>query len=342
MPYWLESDTFHDDPIWSVLAGRNSVMRDALQAGYARLKSAASHHRTDGYLTADQALGQARTRVLSRLCDAVLDRAALIHRRGDTCTCLGDGWIDGYDYRIHEFLKRNPSRAENDRNKAQKADLRDAALKSTVYGRDGGCCRYCGSGPLNPKAGRARDRRRALHYDHVDPDQPAGPDAENLVTACARCNEYKGHRTPDEAGMVLLAVPTAEQAAVLRARTERLFDRPGPDAADQRPINDGTATEQRSVADPITDRITDPLGDREPDPNDNTAAELCPEQGEHQPATATASSGKGAGSGRVPAVGGGGPAPPTTGTGGQPVRGPDSPDIYHRRSRSPTHPRDSP
>src|SRR5690606_10030604 len=146
---------------------------------------------------------------------------------GDECPCLGTApWIDGYAYRIHNFLKRNPSKREYDLDKAKKADLRDARLKALVLKRDGGCCRYCGSGPLERKAVRAKDRRRVLTFDHVDPDRAAGEDGANLVVCCGRCNDEKGARTPDEADMVLLPEPTPEQAARLADREPQRLDRP--------------------------------------------------------------------------------------------------------------------
>jgi hypothetical protein len=102
------------------------------------------------------------------------------------------------------------------------ADLRNGRLRDLAYTRDGGCCRYCGSGPLLRRGmERAADRHQVLRFDHVDPDQPAGEDGANFVVACAACSEAKGHRTPAEAGMTLLPVPTSVQIAA-RQPDERL------------------------------------------------------------------------------------------------------------------------
>jgi 5-methylcytosine-specific restriction endonuclease McrA len=61
--------------------------------------------------------------------------------------------------------------------------------------RDGHACQYCG----------ATDR---LTMDHVVPKSRGGPDTwENLVAACVPCNNRKGSRTPDEAGMALRRRP---------------------------------------------------------------------------------------------------------------------------------------
>lgn len=340
MTYWLGSDDFASDPAWEVLAvdkaGRVDRDRvDRLQAAWARLMATAAHLRSDGYLTASRALDQCwgRTAVLDALCTPVLDRPPMLHRRGDECSCLGDGWIDGYAYRLHAFLKRNPSRAETARDRAQKADLRDARLKALVVERDGGCCRYCRSGPLLAKAGRSRERRKVLQFDHVDPDQAATPDGGNLVTACARCNEHKGHRTPIEADMVVLPVPTAADKAAWAARGLALFDLPT-DGADQPQTTDEPPTNQPQSTDPTTEAITDANSDADADRNDIDTGSVRPDAAGGRSETASAWSGKGLGSGRVGHRGdGGGSGPPGS---PQPTRPPGQPDIYHRRSRAPS------
>lgn len=328
MPYWLETDTFADDPVWEALSKGSADRLDSLQAAYARLKAKASHLTTDGYLTEVTALRYARNRrqLLDLLCTPVLDQKPKLHRPGDECDCLGDSWIDGYAYRIHEFLKRNPSRAEYNRNRAQRADLRDPRLKALVYGRDGGCCRYCRSGPLSPKAGRARDRRKVLAHDHVDPDLPAGPDGEGLVVSCGRCNEFKGKRTPYEADMVLLPVPTLEERIAWQARGLVLSER-----EDHARITDETATDHRNDGDPTTDTITDPPDVGGSDPADADWPAVRPAGDDHHPDQDRAWSGQPPGSGRVgpPADTAADPRPPT-----QPARPAGAPDIYHKRSRA--------
>lgn len=343
MSYFLTGDEFADDPCWEVLAGGKQQLIDALQASYQRLCAKTAHLRNDGYLTEQTAKRYVTSRrVLALLTTSVLNRAPKLHKRGDECECLGDDpWIDGFSYRIHRFLKRNPSRKEQDRNRAQKADLNDARLKAFVHERDGGCCRYCRSGELNKKSGRNKDRRRVLHFDHVDPDQPAGIDGKNFVTCCARCNEYKGHRLPQEADMRLLPEPTAEEIAAWKARGSAVFDLPLYQLGDQPPINAGSTPDQQTAADPITDPITDHPTDPITDRDDQSATEPDHEQVDHlqeQPASRPAK-----GPGRVgqphssdPSAGPPRHSPP------QPPRSPDSPDIYHRRSRAPGTPTRTP
>ena len=344
MPYWLETDAFADDPVWQVLGAGKADLEDRLQAAYCRLKAKTSHLRDNGYLTEATALAQCRGRrpVLDLLCTPVLERPALIHRPCDTCSCLGGEWIDGFGYRIHDFLKRNPSRAEHDRAKAQRADLRNARLKALVYERDGGCCRYCRSGPLSNKAGRSRDRRKALVYDHVDPDAPAGEDGVNLVTSCAACNEHKGHRTPYEADMVLLPPPSATERTVWLDRPLQLHDRPAYDPAELArttdantgPITDGSPTDHQQnsdpVADPNTDTVTDPVTDPDANHHGTTMPETVAEQAQQATDQHQTEPEEPLGSGRVGRRADG----DRLGTGGQPDRTGEHPDIYHRRSRA--------
>ncbi len=67
-----------------------------------------------------------------------------------------------------------------------------------VYARDQYTCQYCGNSP-----GASQ-----LTLDHVLPKSRGGQKTwENIVTACKRCNQRKGNRTPQEAHMHLLRQP---------------------------------------------------------------------------------------------------------------------------------------
>ena len=67
-----------------------------------------------------------------------------------------------------------------------------------LFRRDSQLCLYCGE-PF---------RYRDLSRDHVTPLIQGGADIwNNVVTACRRCNNHKAGRTPEQAGMQLLAVP---------------------------------------------------------------------------------------------------------------------------------------
>jgi len=68
--------------------------------------------------------------------------------------------------------------------------------KRNILKRDQHRCQYCGTteGPMT--------------VDHVIPRTQRGTDTwENLVCACVACNNKKGHRTPEQAGLTLLRRP---------------------------------------------------------------------------------------------------------------------------------------
>jgi len=67
-----------------------------------------------------------------------------------------------------------------------------------LFRRDSNLCLYCGETfPI-----------RELSRDHVTPVIQGGQDTwNNVITACRRCNNHKAGRTPEQAGMQLLAVP---------------------------------------------------------------------------------------------------------------------------------------
>jgi 5-methylcytosine-specific restriction endonuclease McrA len=68
--------------------------------------------------------------------------------------------------------------------------------RKNIIKRDGHRCQYCGQS------------RTAMTVDHVIPRNRRGEDIwENLVCACVRCNNKKGHRTPEEAQMPLRRLP---------------------------------------------------------------------------------------------------------------------------------------
>lgn len=65
--------------------------------------------------------------------------------------------------------------------------------------RDAHQCQYCSRRP----------KVSELNIDHVVPRSRGGQDSwENLVTACRVCNLRKGRRTPEEASMRLLRLPS--------------------------------------------------------------------------------------------------------------------------------------
>ena len=82
-----------------------------------------------------------------------------------------------------------------------------------LFKRDTFLCMYCGG----------NFHRRYLSRDHVVPLSLGGEDIwRNVVTACRSCNNAKAGRTPEKAGMQLLAIPftpTHAEYVYLQART---------------------------------------------------------------------------------------------------------------------------
>ncbi len=84
------------------------------------------------------------------------------------------------------------------------AQLRNSASyipplsNAALFRRDFNLCLYCGNSfPTHE-----------LSRDHITPIVQGGTnDWNNVVTACKRCNHHKGGRTPEQAGMQLLAIP---------------------------------------------------------------------------------------------------------------------------------------
>lgn len=70
--------------------------------------------------------------------------------------------------------------------------------RRNLFARDRNRCQYCGR----------RFPTSELSIDHVVPRSLGGRTVwENLVCACVRCNVRKGNRTPEQAGMRLIAPP---------------------------------------------------------------------------------------------------------------------------------------
>jgi hypothetical protein len=276
---FLADDKHATDSAWAALAGgRNRRLIVELRDTYACIATTAGEEKSDGYLTADRiaSIPYIRPDLVEVMCRPVLGRAPKVHKRGEECDsphCLPHGWPDGYDYHIHDWLKGNPTRKSVALKDAKKADSKDRALRALVLLRDGPYCRYCWSGPLSSKAaGRAKDRRVVLEFDHVDPSLPAGADGTNYVVACDKCQDDKGPCTPELANMELLPVPTPADIARLpvnHAGGRSVLDRPNQSA--DHPFHHLLISERspdpiNTSADPVNDRsldqINDPVGDR--------------------------------------------------------------------------------
>lgn len=84
----------------------------------------------------------------------------------------------------------------------------DKSVRAEVISRDGRLCRYCNAKLMPSK----------ITIDHVTPVSFGGNNnIDNLVVACSPCNMKKGARTPDQAGMQLLAVPSSRDMVIMSA-----------------------------------------------------------------------------------------------------------------------------
>ena len=182
---WVKiDDQFTDNP-------KIAVLSDVAFRAYVSSICYASRNLTDGVVPMRKAKEFAgRVRIIQELIPGLWEP-------------LPDGSLA-----IHDYLKYNPTRdqvlAEREIAKRRFAMNANPELARIVRARDGDSCRYCGT-VIN-----WADRKSPLGgtYDHVVPMIQGGPETiENLVSCCRRCNNRKGARSPEQAGMVLLPTP---------------------------------------------------------------------------------------------------------------------------------------
>lgn len=77
--------------------------------------------------------------------------------------------------------------------------FRRQVTNTFLFARDDYCCQYCGRHRSELRG------RQFLTRDHVLPISRGGDNTwSNVVTSCSPCNNRKGNRLPEEAGMHLL------------------------------------------------------------------------------------------------------------------------------------------
>ena len=90
-----------------------------------------------------------------------------------------------------------------------------------VYARDGGRCQYCDE----------RVTRHEATYDHVVPRAQGGKTTwTNIVIACVRCNQRKGGKAPEQAGMKLRCAPVKPKKLPDRFRITLTFGQGVPES----------------------------------------------------------------------------------------------------------------
>jgi 5-methylcytosine-specific restriction endonuclease McrA len=129
--------------------------------------------------------------------------AVCLYVRGAVAWTLGDPCltVHGGTNRIsgrQSVVELHPIVAARGHAHAKALDPSPALSNTALFARDANLCLYCGN----------EFPRHALTRDHVVPVSRGGRDVwENVVCACHVCNSRKGGRTPQQAGMPLLAIP---------------------------------------------------------------------------------------------------------------------------------------
>ena len=123
-------------------------------------------------------------------------REAVAWTLGDPCLTLHGGYHR--DNGNQSILRLHPIVASRGHCHSSAVAPCPALSNAALFARDRYLCLYCGR----------RCTRGELTRDHVMPLSRGGLDTwENVVSACLACNLKKGGRSPQQAGMPLLAVP---------------------------------------------------------------------------------------------------------------------------------------
>ncbi|HEX7326717.1 MAG TPA: HNH endonuclease [Rhodanobacteraceae bacterium] len=123
-------------------------------------------------------------------------RDAVAWTLGDPCLTIHGGYRQ--DSGCQSLLHVHPIIASRGHCHAGAVDPSPSLSNAALFARDRYLCLYCGR----------RCSRNELTRDHVMPLSHGGLDIwENVVSACLACNLQKGGRTPQQAGMPLLAIP---------------------------------------------------------------------------------------------------------------------------------------
>lgn len=136
-------------------------------------------------------------------------RAVCLYIEGKVLWEIGDQPITirgGFSRETGErtLFNMSPIIAVDDRSKIWESGGVFPLTRKRLYARDRGLCLYCGCGVSEA----------SMTIDHVRPRAKRGAHVwGNVVCACRGCNQKKGCRTPETAGMPLLAVPYAPNVA---------------------------------------------------------------------------------------------------------------------------------
>jgi len=123
-------------------------------------------------------------------------RGAVAWTLGQPCLRIHGGWNRAAG--AQSLIELHPIVAARGHARLHSLDPAPALTNAALFARDSYLCMYCGQ----------QFARHSLTRDHVLPLSRGGRDVwSNVVSACLPCNVHKGSRTPQQAGMPLLAVP---------------------------------------------------------------------------------------------------------------------------------------
>lgn len=123
-------------------------------------------------------------------------RGAVAWTLGDPCLTVRGGM--NRNSGLQSQLDLHPIVASRGHARPGSYEPAPALTNTALFARDRHLCLYCGQ----------HFHKTQLTRDHVLPLSKRGQDEwENVVSACLHCNVRKGSRTPQQAGMPLLAVP---------------------------------------------------------------------------------------------------------------------------------------
>jgi 5-methylcytosine-specific restriction endonuclease McrA len=155
------------------------------------------------------------------------------HQAGDTCTSklcpVTEHGVPEGCYRMHDFWngygeKAHVVKDRRSKNSRKKDLLGDDFLVAQLIARDGMYCRYDRCGGRRVQRKKEKDTRSPDKFtiDHIDPE--GGNDLENLAVCCQECNVFKNRRTPEAAGMTLLASKRIRRLGALDATGDEAWN----------------------------------------------------------------------------------------------------------------------
>ena len=200
MPFFQVDDQLHLHEKPTSLVESHGVMGIAAIGLWTMAGSQAQAKLTDGLVSSADLVRLVLDKRLATKLAALLVDAGLWHGADHGCeNCppvakdhfLFHDWFEiGYSPGVKVKLTR-----------ARRKEIRNPEVIEAVWARDGSQCRYCGR---SVKRGDHKSPNRPT-LDHVIPSRAMGP--TNVVIACLPCNQKKGQRTPEQAGMTLLDPP---------------------------------------------------------------------------------------------------------------------------------------